>query len=92
MTYSLLNEHPISDLKAMRFSRISDIGIKPTSAKHKKSMSAVAKRVHNFVRIFQLGRMNSVLHSMPDEVIAEIGISRSEIPEYAHKLIYGQDI
>ena len=37
----------------------------------------------------QYGQMVRVLHQMPDDTLAEIGISRSEISDYARSLIDG---
>lgn len=53
-----------------------------------KTLSAVGKRCLDFVRVVQHGRMKSVLANMPDDVLDEIGISRSEIPAYARSLIH----
>ena len=39
------------------------------------------------IRASQYGQMTRVLASMPDDVLKEIGISRSDIPDYARSLI-----
>ena len=39
------------------------------------------------LRASQYGQMVRVLQQMPDDTLAEIGISRSEISDYARSLI-----
>jgi uncharacterized protein YjiS (DUF1127 family) len=39
----------------------------------------------------QYGQMVSVLNRLPDEYLAEAGLQRSDIPEHAHRLVYGRD-
>ena len=51
----------------------------------------VIKWCHGLIRTLQYGRMMSVLDKMPNELLDEIGISRSEIPEYARSLVYEED-
>lgn len=48
-------------------------------------MTSIAK-MH---RALQYARMKSVLAQMPDDVLEQIGIGRSDIPEYACSLIDG---
>ena len=48
------------------------------------NFSTTAKSV---LRALQTARMMSVLANMSDQQLASIGISRSEIPQYAEKLI-----
>lgn len=59
-----------------------------------RSVSVVAKfggkalaKAHIALKALQLARMLSTLSNMSDRQLAEIGISRSEIPEYAEKLM-----
>ena len=40
-----------------------------------------------FIRLMQLGRMESVLHAMSNEQLKEIGIARRDIAKYAQTLI-----
>ena len=52
---------------------------------------SVMKWCRGFIRALQYGRMKSVLHKMPNDLLDEIGISRAEIPEYARSLVYEED-
>lgn len=60
----------------------------PASAQLRPTISAVWRRLRNIIRAAQLARMNSVLRSMPDDILQEIGVSRDEVPAYARSLIY----
>jgi uncharacterized protein YjiS (DUF1127 family) len=44
-------------------------------------------KVNAAVRTLQMARMMSTLSSMSDAQLAQIGISRSDIPEYAETLM-----
>lgn len=52
-------------------------------------LSSIAERCGRLHRTLQHARMKSVLAQMPDEVLEQIGIGRSDIPEYARSLIDG---
>ena len=52
---------------------------------------SATKLCHGFIRTLQYGRMKSVLYKMPNDHLDEIGIGRSQIPEYAHSLVYEED-
>lgn len=43
------------------------------------------------IRRIQFGQMQAVLHRLNDAQLDQIGIQRSEIPEYARRLILGDD-
>ncbi len=49
--------------------------------------AAVAKWAHNAVLSLQVNRMTSVIRELPDETLAQIGITRKDIPEYAASLL-----
>lgn len=49
-------------------------------------LSAVARPLRAMLKASQYGQMVRVLKQMPDSTLTEIGISRSEIPEYARSL------
>ena len=51
----------------------------------------VIKWCRGLIGTLQYGRMKSVFDKMPNETLDEIGISRSEIPEYARSLVYEED-
>lgn len=48
---------------------------------------AVAKSFKAALRGVQMGRMIHVLEEFPDSQLEEMGISRSDIPEYAARLL-----
>lgn len=48
-------------------------------------------RLRRLILLLQYARMIEVLVDMPDHVLDEIGISRSEIPSYARQLVYGPE-
>ena len=60
------------------------------SAHLAKFGSRIASAAASTLRTMQTGRMMSVLSAMSDEQLAQIGISRSEIPKHAEKLISGR--
>lgn len=51
----------------------------------------LAKRGQEWILVIQYARMMSVLSNMPDYLLNEIGISRSEIPSHARRLVYGPE-
>ena len=46
---------------------------------------------HSFFKALQNARMVSTLTQMSDNQLKQIGISRTEIPEYAKKLMLNED-
>lgn len=56
----------------------------------RKAGASMANWCEAILRATQYGQMNRVLRSMPDDVLDEIGVSRSQIPDYARSLIYDQ--
>lgn len=54
------------------------------------SIALLAKfeaKLHAALKALQMARMLSTLSSMSDHQLAQIGISRSDIPKYAEKLM-----
>ncbi|MBT8418701.1 MAG: DUF1127 domain-containing protein [Silicimonas sp.] len=49
--------------------------------------SDLAATAKSFLRAMQMARMMSSLAEMSDRQLAEIGITRSQIPQYAEKLL-----
>ncbi|MCK0104445.1 hypothetical protein [Pseudohalocynthiibacter sp. F2068] len=49
--------------------------------------SKTMAKTRSFTKALQLARMMSVLSSMSDDQLFQIGISRSEIPKYAKTLM-----
>ncbi len=98
MTYISPETRKLAGLKSMKLVELADIGAKPADVERilrlslgrsaGKTLSSVGNRCLDFVRVVQYGRMKSVLANMPNDVLDEIGISRSQIPEYARSLIY----
>lgn len=99
MTYLSPDARKLADLKAMNLAELADIGAKPADVERAlrqtiarsapNALSLVGQWCRDFIRATQYGRMKSVLAHMPDDVLDEIGISRSEIPSYARSLIDG---
>ena len=54
---------------------------------NRQALSSVGNRCVEIVRLIQYGRMKAVRTRMPDDVLDEIGISLSDIPECARSLI-----
>ncbi len=52
-------------------------------------LRSIGRRFMAAIRLMQYGQMKGVLTRMPDEVLAEIGVARSEIPEHVRSMIYG---
>ena len=55
------------------------------------SAGSVARGISTAIKRLQYARMKSVLAQMPDHHLKAIGIRRSEIPAYAHRLVHGTD-
>ncbi|WP_252731304.1 DUF1127 domain-containing protein [Lentibacter algarum] len=51
---------------------------------------ATKAKLHTGFMVFQTARMMSVLSSMSDYQLKQIGISRSDIPNYAEVLVAGE--
>ena len=51
------------------------------------AIQSLLKIARNFIYAQQVSRMASALHSMPDWVLDEIGIIRSDIPVHAKRMI-----
>ncbi len=51
----------------------------------------LAKRWRKWILAVQYARMMSVLVNLPDQLLAELGIRRSEIPSHARRLVYGTE-
>ncbi|MEM9105486.1 MAG: DUF1127 domain-containing protein [Pseudomonadota bacterium] len=49
-------------------------------------LSAIARPLRIMLRASQYAQMVRVLKQMPDSTLSEIGISRSDIPDYAKSL------
>jgi len=43
------------------------------------------------LKAIQYGQMISVLNRMPDILLNDIGLRRSDIPEHARRAVYGED-
>lgn len=54
-------------------------------------VSALYRNAAAGIRRIQFGQMQAVLHRLNDAQLDQIGIRRSEIPEYARRLISGDD-
>ncbi len=50
-------------------------------------LARLGAKAHARLRAMQMARMLSTLSSMSDHQLAQIGISRSDIPRYAEKLM-----
>ncbi len=50
-------------------------------------LATIRAKAKAALRGLQMGRMLSTLSNMSDYQLAQIGISRSDIPEYAEKLL-----
>lgn len=68
----------------MAFASTSDYS---TSQKSGFSAAGFFSKLNGILTTLQVARMSSVLASMPDEQLRQIGITRNEIVDYAEKLI-----
>lgn len=50
-------------------------------------LTSIGNRITSGVRRVQFARMQNALYNLSDEHLRTIGIKRSEIPEFARKLI-----
>ncbi len=50
-------------------------------------LAKIGAKAKAALKAFQMARMQSTLSNMSDYQLAQIGISRSDIPEYAEKLM-----
>lgn len=48
----------------------------------------LARRLAAALKLVQYGRQVQALSQLPDHLLADIGLRRSEIPAYARRLIY----
>ena len=55
-----------------------------------QAIRGTGKWMGTVIRAMQFARMKSVLNNLPDEYLNQAGINRSEINEYAQKMIYGE--
>jgi uncharacterized protein YjiS (DUF1127 family) len=51
--------------------------------------STVLRKMHAALRAVQCAQMISVLNQLPDNCLREAGVRRDDIPEHAHRTIYG---
>lgn len=67
----------------------SKAGIQVLDLTHRAASVATSfyRGLATFVTNMQIGRMKSVLRSMTDEQLTEIGITRQQIPAHAEHLI-----
>lgn len=52
-------------------------------------LRSIGSRFMAAIRLMQYGQMKGVLTRMPDDVLEEIGVARSDIPEHVRTMIYG---
>jgi len=50
-------------------------------------LTRIGAKAHGVLRTLQMARMLSILSNMSDSQLAQIGISRSDIPKYAETLM-----
>jgi len=82
MAYASKTEFHSSNIRLTTGSIFSNV-----NSSIEKLFQVFSSRCIKFLKAAQLNRMNSVLMSMPDHVLDEIGITRSEIPEHARKIL-----
>ena len=77
-----------NSLKSIGFVRHAAIDASQLAFTTLASFWAKARRTaQSVIMAMQTARMLSVLSNMSDEQLAEIGISRSDVPDYAGRLI-----
>ncbi|GEM_PF-4642450 len=76
--------HPSIGLQLGLFVKNIGSAVHPYFGKISKNMSAIILNMH-------VSRMTSVLQSMNDRQLEEIGITRAEISKYANMLIRDED-
>ena len=65
-------------------------GFSHTVAKSVTLMARIGAKAQAVLKALQMARMLSTLSNMSDSQLAQIGISRSDIPKYAETLIAGE--
>ena len=66
-------------------SRRHDSGLAP----HRGPLAHLAELATALSREVQAAQMRAVLDRFPDRLLAQIGITRADIPAYAHDLVSG---
>lgn len=52
-------------------------------------LHVIGHAVARAVKRVQYGRMLSIMHQFDDRQLARLGLTRDELPGYAHAIIYG---
>ncbi len=76
MAYTSTEPHKLADLSTIR--RFTQ-----------RILSSIGSRFMAAIRLMQYGQMKGVLNRMPNDLLAEIGVARSDIPEHVRSMIYG---
>ncbi|MEM6460486.1 MAG: hypothetical protein AAF724_01070 [Pseudomonadota bacterium] len=66
-------------------------GRSPSDQAARPAVSSIVRWFGRVVLAAQCGQMRRVLENMPDHVLEEIGIARSQIHDYARSIVYDQD-
>lgn len=69
-------------------SRTASATTKSITAFMARNVAQTRRKAKSALRALQTARMVSVLVNMSDQQLSEIGISRSEIPQYAERLMF----
>jgi uncharacterized protein YjiS (DUF1127 family) len=56
-----------------------------------RPIDRLGRRLAAIIRRVQYGQMIRALDQLPGHVLAELGLRRRDIPDHAHRLIYGRD-
>jgi len=54
--------------------------------------SSVGRKVGAGLQALQYAQMISVMNRLPDDYLEKAGLRRSDIPEQAHRAIYGEEV